>query len=273
MLKREWLSVMKDSNSIHKYPRTQHIEGSGLQQGDEDIGVVPYRMLAGRHLVVEEKMDGANSAVSFTPHRTLLLQSRGHYLTGGPRERHFALFKAWAGRYSGALWDVLGDRYVMYGEWLYARHTVFYTDLPHYFLEFDILDTRTGQFLDTPRRVALLTAAPFVHSVRVLYAGALSTYGDLVRMLGPSAFIAADHLARLRQQCVRHGIDPEAAVRETDPTTLMEGLYIKVEEEDRVIERYKYVRSGFLQTVVDSGSHWLDRPLIPNQVRSGVELF
>src|SRR5205807_2014548 len=32
----------------------------------------------------------------------------------------------------------LTDRYILYGEWLYAKHTVFYTDLPHYFLEFDI---------------------------------------------------------------------------------------------------------------------------------------
>ena len=261
-------------NTIHKYPRTQHIEGSGLQAGDADLGtMVPFRALEGRHLVVEEKTDGANSAISFSTQGTLLLQSRGHYLTGGPRERHFALFKAWAGRYTEALWELLGDRYIMYGEWLYARHTLFYTDLPHYFLEFDILDTQTGHFLDTLRRRALLTSTPFVQSVRVLHVGMVPNYADLVAMAGPSAFIAVDHLERLRQQCARLGIDPEAAVRETDPTTLMEGLYIKAEEEGTVTERYKYVRAGFLQTVFDAGSHWLDRPIVPNQLRSGVELF
>jgi hypothetical protein len=261
-------------NTLHKYPRTQHIEGSGLQAGDADLGMVaPFRQLSGRHLVVEEKMDGANSAMSFTKQGKLLLQSRGHYLTGGPRERHFALFKAWSGRYTSALWELLGDRYIMYGEWLYARHTIFYTDLPHYFLEFDILDTQTGHFLDTLRRRTLLASIPFIQSVRVLHTGVVHSYTDLIGMTGRSAFIAADHLERLRQQCERLGIDPEVAVRETDPTTLMEGLYIKVEEEGTVTERYKYVRAGFLQTVFDSGSHWLDRPIVSNQLRSGVELF
>ncbi|HST86918.1 MAG TPA: RNA ligase family protein, partial [Ktedonobacterales bacterium] len=130
--------------SIYKYPRTRHVEGSGLQPGDEDLAVAPFAALAGRHLVVEEKMDGANSAISFTPEGRLLLQSRGHYLAGGPRERQFDLFKRWASRYAGELWEALGSRYVLYGEWLYAKHTIYYTDLPHYFLEFDALDTVDG---------------------------------------------------------------------------------------------------------------------------------
>jgi hypothetical protein len=260
-------------NTLYKYPRTQHIEGSGLQAGDDDLGMVPYEALAGRHLVVEEKMDGANSAISFTSQAKLLLQSRGHFLTGGPRERHFALFKAWASRHTTSLWELLGDRYVLYGEWLYARHTIFYTDLPHYFLEFDILDTQAGHFLDTPRRRTLLASTPFIQSVRVLHAGTAPSYTDLIGMAGKSDFIETGHLERLRQQCERLEIDPRIAVRETDPTTLMEGLYIKAEEEGTVTERYKYVRTGFLQTVFDSGNHWLDRPIIPNQLRSGAELF
>jgi len=40
-----------------------------------------------------------------------------------------------------------------------------------------------------------------------------------------------------------------------------------------VRERYKYVRRGFLQTVIDSGSHWMERPILPNGLRPGVELF
>src|SRR5215813_175883 len=149
-------------NRLYKYPRTHHIESSGLQQGDEDLAVVPFSALVGRHLVVEEKMDGANSAISFAPDGAVLLQSRGHYLTGGPRERQFHLFKAWTSRYATELWEVLGDRYVLYGEWLYAKHTIYYTDLPHYFLEFDVLDTANGTFLATPTRRDLLRALPFV---------------------------------------------------------------------------------------------------------------
>ena len=81
------------SFKMRKYPRTPHIEGSRLQPGDEDLSQVPFESVRGKHLVIEEKCDGANSAVSFDADGTLLLQSRGHYLTGGYRERHFNLMK------------------------------------------------------------------------------------------------------------------------------------------------------------------------------------
>jgi hypothetical protein len=53
----------------------------------------------------------------------------------------------------------------------------------------------------------------------------------------------------------------------------MEGLYIKVEEDGIVQERYKYVRASFLTTILQSETHWLNRPIIPNQLRSGIDLF
>lgn len=39
------------------------------------------------------------------------------------------------------------------------------------------------------------------------------------------------------------------------------------------VGRYKWVRASFLTRVVDSGSHWLDRPIVPNQLADGVSLF
>ena len=47
----------------------------------------------------------------------------------------------------------------------------------------------------------------------------------------------------------------------------MEGLYIKVEENGIVVDRMKYVRYSFLQTVLESNTHWLDRTIIPNKVK------
>ena len=86
------------NEQLFKYPRTRHVEGSRLQPGDQDLEQVAWSSLAGRHLVIEEKVDGANAGVSFTAGGALRLQSRGHYLTGGGREKHFALFKTWAER-------------------------------------------------------------------------------------------------------------------------------------------------------------------------------
>jgi len=269
---------MSELTAIHKYPRTPHILGSGLQADDDTATIVAFADLAGRYLVVEEKMDGANSAISFAADGRLLLQSRGHYLTGGPRERQFDLFKRWARRYTAELWNLLGDRYILYGEWLYAKHTIYYTDLPHYFLEFDIYDIQEDAFLSTVRRRELLRAAPFLASVLVLREGTFDSLAELTALIGPSHFITVsettgDHLAGLRGAARAQGIDPQRAVAETDPTPLMEGLYVKVEEGGRVTERYKYVRRGFLQTVIDSQSHWMDRPLLPNSLRAGASLL
>ncbi|MGH2508340.1 MAG: RNA ligase family protein [Ktedonobacteraceae bacterium] len=260
-------------NQIFKYPRTQHIEGSGIQPGDEDLDTVPLREFAGRHLVVEEKMDGANCAISADENGCLQLQSRGHYLTGGEREKQFHLLKTWAHRYTLELREALTDRYVMYGEWLYAKHTVFYTDLPHYFMEFDILDKAHGIFLSTERRQDFLRQLPFVVSVKVLHEGPVMSMQALKNLVGPSHFIQQDQQALLRKLCTERGLDSARALRETETSGLMEGLYIKVEEEDRVQERYKYVRGGFLQTIFDAESHWLNRPLLPNCLAPGCELF
>lgn len=260
-------------NQIYKYPRTQHIRGSRLQPGDEDLADIPLSALEGQLIVIEEKMDGANSAISFGPEGKLLMQSRGHYLTGGPRERHFALFKTWAARWVTELYDLLGSRYIMYGEWLYAKHTVFYNALSHYFMEFDILDTETGIFLSTKKRQEMLANYPFVVSVKVMEQGRFEKTEQLEALVGPSSFIKNSHLEDLRKLAEAQNLRVEQVLKETDPTNLMEGLYLKVENEDEVIGRYKYVRHSFLTAVLQAEGHWLNRPIIPNQLEVGVEIF
>ncbi len=260
------------TEQIFKYPRTRHLEGSRLQPGDHDLEQVAWSSLAGRHLVIEEKIDGANAGISFTAGGELRLQSRGHYLTGGGREKHFALFKTWAARHSGALWRILGRRYLMYGEWVYAKHTVFYDRLPHYFLEFDLLDLDTGDFLDTERRHAMLAKSPVV-SVPVLRAGRGEELPLPATMVGESLYKSKDWRRRLRAGAGRRGLDPERAVAETDPSDDAEGLYVKVEEGGRVAGRLKWIRHSFSSSVAASGSHWLARPIVPNLLRDGVDVF
>ena len=60
------------------------------------------------------------------------------------------------------------------------------------------------------------------------------------------------------------GLEPDRQCRETDSSKLMEGLYIKIEEDGQVVDRLKYVRASFVQTVEVSETHWLDRPIVPN---------
>lgn len=254
---------------IRKYPRTSHLRGSRFQHGDHDMEAVPFTELVGKHLVVEEKVDGANCGISFSEDGELLLQSRGHYLRGGPREKHFNLLKQWSACHQEKFFCALGSRYVMYGEWLFAKHTYFYDALPHYFMEFDVLDTVTGDFLSTPARANLLQGCP-IASVLVIAEGKFNRLDALHGMITRSNFITPiSRLRHLEEAARAAGVLPEEAIKHTDPSSDMEGLYIKWEEDGVVKGRYKYVRESFTNSIMDQEEHWHDRPIIQNRLSDG----
>lgn len=264
---------VKIMEQIYKYPRTRHLEGSRKQSGDEDLKSVSFDGIRDHFLVLEEKVDGANCGISFGTDGKMYLQSRGHFLNGGYGERQFDLFKLWAGCYEVQLYELLGSRYIMYGEWLYAKHTVFYDRLPHYFMEFDIFDKENGRFFSTRRRQEFLKDMPFVQSVRVLTEGYFQSAEEITAWIGASLFISENPEQSLCEQCKRGGANVEMAIQQTDLSGIMEGIYIKVEEGDYVIDRLKYVRASFLNTILDSESHWVNRPIVANRLADGVNLF
>jgi hypothetical protein len=168
--------------------------------------------------------------------------------------------------------ELLTDRYVLYGEWLYAKHTIFYDALPHYFFEFDLLDTETGEFLSTDRRREMLKCSPLV-SAPVLWRGLAESVDRLQSLVARSLYKTDGWRNSLLSEALLRGQEIDLIRRQTDDSDLSEGLYIKAEDEGRVVERYKFVRASFLQAVSDSGSHWMDRPIIANQLREGCDIW
>lgn len=261
------------SLELFRYPRTPHLEGSRLQEGDHGHDHVPYRELRGLRLVVEEKLDGANTGISFSPAGELLLQSRGHYLVGGGRERQFNFIKAWAQAHADWLLQRLEDRYVMYGETMSKKHSVFYDALPHHFFEFDVLDCRTGWFLSTAARRELLAGGP-VLSVPVLYDGlAPARLADLKALLRPSLAKTARWRDAFEATVRREGLDLALAWKQCDKSDLSEGLYLKVEADGQTLGRYKWVRADFVQAILASEKHHSEQPYVPNQLAPGVDLY
>jgi len=107
------------------------------------------QLLAGR-VVVEEKMDGAN--VGIIRHKQgLHLQKRGS-LVGQSEHLQYQRFLAWAmyENFNQLMKLPIGS--LVYGEWLYCVHTLFYDKLPSYFLAFDVWDGK--RFLDYDERNA-----------------------------------------------------------------------------------------------------------------------
>jgi hypothetical protein len=260
-----------DMPAIRKYPSTTHTEGSRHQMGDspDDRKLSAMR---GRYQVVEEKLDGANSGISFDASGKLWLQSRGHYLTGGPRERHFALLKTWANVHAARFHEAIGHRYVIYGEYCFAKHTLYYDALPAYFMEFDVLDRERDCFLSTDARRELLFGLPIV-PVPVLYRGEIKGAADLDRLVRPTLYRTPNWKQALEEDAIKSGSRADMVAQQTDMSELSEGLYLKDEEGGVVVDRTKFVRSDFLQTIQSSDSHWHDRPILPNRLAAGVDIF
>ena len=103
-------------------------------------------------------------------------------------------------------------------------------------------------------------------SVPVLGRGYYKTREEVLKHLGPSGYVTGNQRQHLRDAAVRLGLDPEKNCDETDLSGMMEGLYIKVEENGQVTDRMKYVRAAFLQRVDFSEQHWIDKPIIPNRL-------
>ena len=228
------------------YPRTLHLGDSG---GGQSKHHCPFAEVAGRHLVVEEKVDGSHCGLGFDTDAELRVFSRNTVLDAPPVQPDFQPLDALARAELDALWDVLGPRYVLYGEWAHATHSIFYDGLPAFFLEDDIFDRQADRFLSTARRRALVERLPvaFRSAVAVLFEGAVLDMTDLHALVGPSRY----KTTAWRERC--RDLD---AVEDSD---LMEGLYIKLESDDFVERRLKWIRPGFLAHVAGSGRHWRDR--------------
>jgi len=206
-------------------------------------------------VIVSEKLDGSNTGVSFSPEGLLILQSRGHVLTGGARERQFELFKQWGHSNIDALYGAIGSRYVLFGEWLYAKHKVFYDALPGYFIEYDLYDKEAKRFLTTPQRAEIIGSLG-VPSAPVLFEGVFGKVNNFVQYVGLSAFKTPKWRSHL------------GSLEGTDDSSWMEGIYIKIEDDFEVVGRIKFPRPEF-EKIRDDDTNWLRRPIVKNLLRQG----
>jgi hypothetical protein len=236
-----------------KYPRTPHLFGSKGTDDDKHLDEpTSRRFVADLSLIVEEKIDGTNVGIHFTSAGEMKLQCRGHLITEGMHPQ-YDLFKQWAAIKRFVLEERLRDRYILFGEWVYARHSIHYRKLPHYFFEFDIYDKAAHEFLDLEQRLELLEGTG-LQTVPVLHRGAADR-DLLIELIGPSQF------------------DSEfdnPVTRRLD--NLMEGLYLRTEGDGKVTGRTKFVRPEFVERVKLS-THWQHQELVPNLLVDGTDLW
>ena len=236
-----------------KYPRTPHLFGSRGTDDDKHLNEADScRFIADPSLIVEEKIDGTNVGIHFTDAGQLVLQCRGHLITEGMHPQ-YDLFKQWASAKHGVLESLLSNDFILFGEWMYARHSIHYRQLPHYFFEFDIYSKRSKAFLCYEQRMQML-AGTGLQTVPVLHQGAL-TKTQLAKLIGPSRFDS-------------HFENP--LTQKADD--LMEGLYFRTESDGHVTGRAKHVRPEFVEKIKQS-THWQQQTLVPNLLHAAADIW
>lgn len=115
---------MKD---FYKYPRTYHVPWS-LGSTNDDKFHENMSSFEGMTIVITEKMDGENTNMYPDKYHARSIDSKDH------ESRHYVK-SIW-----GRIKHEIPDGWRICGENLYSKHSIFYDELPDYFMVFSIWD-------------------------------------------------------------------------------------------------------------------------------------
>lgn len=221
-----------------KFPRTPHLTwlDPGQPRDDKVLSPLECEALLNGEIVVEEKVDGANLGFSVAPNGRVRVQNRGAYLRRGCHPQ-FDMLWAWLAPRETNIAFALGEGLIIFGEWCFAVHSVRYDRLPDWFLGFDVYDCGEHRFMSTGRRDTLFASVGIV-SVPTVARGRFDIHG--LR-------------ERLEQTDSQVGSDP------------VEGLYLRRENKDWLLDRAKLVRATFIR---DIDVHWSRQSLKKNSLAS-----
>ena len=116
-------------NNLKKYPRTYHLHWSpGLQNDDRMHENESF--FDGKEVVATIKMDGENTSIYKNHVHARSLDSQYH-----PS-------RDWVKSFASQFQHEIPEGWRICGENLYAKHSIFYNNLPSYFLGFNIWDDK-----------------------------------------------------------------------------------------------------------------------------------
>lgn len=224
-------NFLDNDDALLKFPRTSHILNLGAATRDDKVlGTSDLARIVGSvssdedrspNLVIEEKMDGANMGIFISKSTyKIIAQNRSHFVSSKYHPQ-FSPLDRWMDNHSQDLWQILEPgRHILYGEWLYAVHSVEYTTLPGWFIAYDLFDKKTQSFVSRQVLAEKLAQTSIPH-VPVVHHGPINNIEQIKAMVdGPSAFNEAKR----------------------------EGIVVRVQDSknERLVMRAKLVRSDFI---------------------------
>lgn len=225
-----------------KFPATPHLAflGDVDVRDDKVMSESDRNEFLRYELVVEEKVDGANLGISFDAEGNIRAQNRGAYLHL-PSTGQWKKLAEWLALRADLFFDQLTDRYILFGEWCYAQHSLTYDRLPDWFLGFDIFDKLEMKFFSCLHRNDVL------RSLRIAQ----------VPMIKHGKFSLSEIKSLLYSQ----------SQFSNKPA---EGLYLRLDQGDWLKERSKLIRPAFIQSVEQ---HWSRSGIKANRLTPGKQVL
>ncbi len=144
------------------YPRIPHLSKDISNMANDDIvlGDVAFPITA----EYQEKVDGANLGISWNNdgpvvrNRNFVL-NKGYSKISTPSKRQFVNTWQWIHKHEEDIKEVI-DRWMapltIYGEWMWAKHSIEYNKLPDWFLAYDIWSPLDNKFVSVKKMEELL---------------------------------------------------------------------------------------------------------------------
>jgi shikimate kinase len=220
-----------------------------------------YQTFCERPVVVEEKVDGANLGLRVnSDDHTILVQNRSRYISSGDHAQ-FSRVNEWVEQHRIALTEILSSgNLILYGEWCAAKHSISYHRLPGYFVAFDLFDIETGKFWSRRRfhgalRRSGIPVTPTIEAQKVF-----GTSTDSITSKKQSKHERTCASGREKREFV----DQITALLETpsrfrNDGGTVEGVVLRLDNDEWLLHRYKVVRPDFVCGCNDG--HWSRRPI------------
>ena len=218
-----------ENENFQKYPRTRHLFDLGgasrddLVLSDKDSEAF-LNVSEGHVLCIEEKIDGANLGFRLLPNGEIACANRAHDVTVASHKQ-FESLNAFIFRHKSSLLKVLSKNCILFGEWMVARHSILYDQLPDIFIAFDIFDLTKKKF----------------YSRALFHKVMSSTTIATVRQVPTPEVLNRESVMKLIAQ---QSLFSSSATRE--------GLVIRVDCDDHMVDKVKIVRQDF----ICGNEHW-----------------
>jgi len=220
---------------IIKFPRTKHLKNLGSASRDDlhmtDTDVKKFLNVP---IVVQEKIDGSNMGLCIRDYK-IVAQNRSHFVNSSYHPQ-FKLLDGWIQEHSDDLYRIIeNDTKILYGEWIYAKHSIEYTFLPDYFLAYDLYDTIEKRFYSQDILEKLLNETS-IKLVPTIKKGVFKTLDEIVALVKTKSVFYNGPI---------------------------EGVYVRRCDKKWLEDRGKIVRSNF----IGGNEHWKKNIITKNKLK------